>query len=44
MLALSFIQGDPGALLAVEFYGESEAELTSKMDALKEDMTRRRLG
>ena len=28
----------------MEFYGESEAELTSKMDALKEDMARRRLG
>ena len=42
--SMSFIEGDPGALLAVEFYGESEAELTSKMEALKEDMTRRRLG
>ena len=42
--SLSFIEGDPGALLAVEFYGESEAELSSKMDALKDDMTRRGLG
>ena len=42
--SLSFIEGDPGALLVVEFYGESEAELTSKMNALKEDMTRRHLG
>ncbi len=41
---LSFIEGDPGALLAVEFYGESEAELTSKMDALKDDMAGRGLG
>ncbi len=41
---MSFIEGDPGALLAVEFYGESEAELTSKMNALKEDMAHRRLG
>ena len=40
---LNFIQGDPGALLAVEFYGESEAELRSKMDALERDMTRQRL-
>jgi FAD/FMN-containing dehydrogenase/Fe-S oxidoreductase len=40
----AFIEGDPGALLVVEFYGESEAELTSKMNALKEDMARRRLG
>ena len=41
--SLSFIEGDPGALLAVEFYGESEAELEAKMDALKEDMAHRRL-
>ena len=42
--SLSFIEGDPGALLVVEFYGESEDELTTKMDALKEDMAHRRLG
>jgi len=42
--SMSFIEGDPGALLAVEFYGESEAELSGKMEALKKDMTRRRLG
>jgi len=42
--SMSFIEGDPGAILAVEFYGESEAELSGKMEALKEDMTRRRLG
>jgi FAD/FMN-containing dehydrogenase/Fe-S oxidoreductase len=41
---LSFIEGDPGALLLVEFYGESEAELTSKMDSLKQDMSRKGLG
>ena len=41
---LSFIDGDPGALLAVEFYGESEAELSAKMEALKQDMAGRRLG
>ena len=41
--SLSFIEGDPGALLAVEFYGESEAELAAKMNALKEDMAHRRL-
>ena len=34
---LSFIDGDPGAMLIVEFYGESEAELTAKMDGLKAD-------
>ena len=41
---LSFAEGDPGALLLVEFYGESEAELTSKMEALRSDMARKRLG
>ena len=35
---LSFIEGDPGAMLIVEFYGESDAELTAKMDALKADI------
>ena len=40
---LDFIVGDPGALLAVEFYGESEAELRSKLDELERDMTQRRL-
>ena len=42
--SLSFIEGDPGALLVVEFYGESEDELTAKVNALKEDMAQRRLG
>ncbi len=42
--SLSFIQGDPGALLVVEFYGESEDELTAKMESLKEDMARQGLG
>ena len=41
---MAFVQGDPGAVLLVEFYGESEAELTSKMENLKDDMARRRLG
>ena len=40
---LAFVQGDPGAMLLVEFYGESEVELTSKMDKLKQDMEHRRL-
>ncbi|MCH8988705.1 MAG: FAD-binding protein, partial [Chloroflexi bacterium] len=38
---LAFIEGDPGAMLVVEFYGESESELTSKTDRLKEEMSRR---
>ena len=48
--AMSIIQPDPangqnpGAILAIEFYGESEAELHAKMEALKQDLERRRLG
>ena len=41
---LAFIEGDPGAVLLVEFYGESEAELTSKMEALRADMARQGMG
>ena len=40
---MSFVQGDPGAMLLVEFYGESEAELTAKMEDLRHDMEHRRL-
>ena len=40
---MSFIEGDPGALLAVEFYGESEAELSAKLEALKQDIESKRL-
>ena len=35
---LSFIEGDPGAMLVVEFYGESEDELTARMNSLKADI------
>ncbi len=42
--SMSFIEGDPGAILAVEFYGESEAELTGKMENLKADLEHRHLG
>jgi len=38
---MAFIEGNPGAILVVEFYGKSEAELTDKTDKLKEDMERR---
>jgi FAD/FMN-containing dehydrogenase/Fe-S oxidoreductase len=31
---LSFIEGEPEAVLAVEFYGESEGEVKKKIDAL----------
>ena len=35
---LSFIEGDPGAMLLTEFYGATEAELTAKMNALQADI------
>ncbi|MCS5669711.1 MAG: FAD-binding oxidoreductase, partial [Dehalococcoidia bacterium] len=38
---MAFIEGTPGAILVVEFYGESEAELTDKCSKLKDDMARR---
>jgi FAD/FMN-containing dehydrogenase/Fe-S oxidoreductase len=41
---LGFVQGEPECLLLVEFYGESEPEVQAKLDALKQDMERRRLG
>ena len=41
---MDFIEGDPEALLAVEFVGESEAELTAKLDKLEARMSRSGLG
>jgi FAD/FMN-containing dehydrogenase/Fe-S oxidoreductase len=35
---VTFIEGDPGALLFVEFYGETETELEAKLAALREDL------
>ena len=31
----NFIKGNPGAILAVEFYGESKDELHEKLDGLE---------
>ena len=31
----SWVQGDPEAVLAVEYYGDSEGELASKLDELE---------
>ena len=39
---MSFVEGQPQALLLVEFYGESDKELRSKVDALKDDIVQRR--
>ena len=37
---MAFVEGSPGAILVVEFYGETEAELTDKANKLKNDMER----
>ena len=41
---MSFVEGEPDALLVVEFSGESEEELASRLDRLKQDIERRGLG
>ena len=40
----SVVQGDPAALLVVEFYGESPQELDARLDSLEQDVRRRGLG
>jgi FAD/FMN-containing dehydrogenase/Fe-S oxidoreductase len=37
---LTFIEGDPAALLMVEFYGENDAELSAKVDRLKSHLSK----
>jgi FAD/FMN-containing dehydrogenase/Fe-S oxidoreductase len=37
---MAFVEGSPGAILVVEFYGETEAELTDKATKLQNDMER----
>jgi FAD/FMN-containing dehydrogenase/Fe-S oxidoreductase len=39
-----FIQGDPGAILIVEFYGERMADLPGRLDALEADLRQRGRG
>ena len=41
---MDFIEGNPEAVLVVEFVGESEAELEAKLDGLEGRMKRGRLG
>jgi FAD/FMN-containing dehydrogenase/Fe-S oxidoreductase len=41
---MTFVQGDPGALLFVEYYGETPAELTAKLDRLETQCRRARIG
>jgi FAD/FMN-containing dehydrogenase/Fe-S oxidoreductase len=40
----SFLQGDPAAMLFVEYYGDTEAELIAKMDQLEMRLRERGLG
>ena len=39
-----FIEGDPGAVLIVEFFGEHEVELPARIDALVESLKAKGLG
>jgi FAD/FMN-containing dehydrogenase/Fe-S oxidoreductase len=41
---LGFVQGTPGALLLVEYQGESRAELSAKLDRLESHLRRQRIG
>jgi len=43
-LRKGFIDGDPGALLCVEFYGDREEDLPPKMDAVERDLREKKLG
>jgi len=41
---MDFVQGQPAALLVIEFYGESDAHLRSKLDALESALKRNKAG
>jgi Fe-S oxidoreductase len=41
---MGFIEGNPAAVLLVEFYGENEAELRSKLDAMEAALKREKSG
>jgi FAD/FMN-containing dehydrogenase/Fe-S oxidoreductase len=41
---MGFIEGRPAAVLLVEFYGENEAELRSKVDAMEAALKREKTG
>ncbi len=40
----AFVQGDPGAILIVEYAGDSDADVKSKIDALEARRARQRFG
>ena len=39
-----FVRGDPGALLLIEVYGDSEVDASARLDALTSDLSARGLG
>ncbi|MCZ6646166.1 MAG: FAD-binding protein, partial [SAR324 cluster bacterium] len=39
-----FLQGDPGAIVIVEFYGESRQEVDDKLDKLEQHLKRNKMG
>jgi FAD/FMN-containing dehydrogenase/Fe-S oxidoreductase len=41
---MGFVEGNPAALLLVEFYGENQAELRSKLDAMEAALKREKAG
>ena len=41
---MNFVNGRPGAILVVEFTGDTEAEAADRAQKLKDDLARRRLG
>jgi len=41
---MGFVQGNPAALLLVEFYGENEKELRSKLDEMEAALKREKTG
>src|SRR5204862_5995870 len=43
-LRRTFIEGDPGALLCVEFYGDRAEDLPPRLDALERDLRARHVG
>ena len=43
-LRQTFIEGDPGALLCVEFYDDRADELPPRLDALERDLAAARFG
>jgi FAD/FMN-containing dehydrogenase/Fe-S oxidoreductase len=40
----TFIEGDPGAILCIEFYGESRDDLAPRLTACEQDLTQRGYG